>query len=583
MRNCRPALLTLILTAAVATATFCLYLVYLPATLRNMEAVGFFAWLPDFLQATLQKPAGAGLLLTAWLEQFFYRAWAGAAIAVALQGICAGATYSLLSKTGSVRLAGFYTLFIYIGLAVFVGPSVRLLLAAAWVLVGLAVFLRLHRPWPRRLWLLLLPVGYAFVPFPYLMLLGAALTAVEALYFRCRPNAGLGGALTLLLLAVPPIWSTQVAFVPPARYYTGYEGALLPGLLYALGLSVVFLLVPRRNASGGSLMRRAGYAIACLIGAGIGVHGMRDVSTVQAEEKLYALEQAADEADWNRVLRLATTDHIAQEPYSLRYALLAEAAQGTLPEHLFRYPINSPEQFVFRHTFALPACYFNYLFYKHLGYPDEAMHQAFENGVLSPGGTSRRSLRHLTDAALDAGDTLLARKYMAVLERTSHPGNWLSERRKRLQTLSRSARSAAPAPLRSRNFVGAIRLDAEWVYALQQDSTNTKLLDYLLCSFLLQKRPEKFARLMTLNPHYAGRPLPAPYAQALALFADERLQWDERFQLPPATVQEWRRCLRLQQEGKMDELARRCTGTYWYYLFFADLPAQDQQQGNIIQ
>lgn len=582
MKKHRPALLPLMLTAAAAAVAFCLYIVFLPATLRNTEAVGFFAWQPDFLNDTLQKPAGTSLLLTAWLEQFFARSWAGAAVLVTLQLLCACATYSLLSSKRSPREAGFYTLFIYMYLAVFGGLSVHPLLSAAFVQTVLVVFLHLNRPRMRRLCLLMLSAGYTLLPFPFLLLLGTALTAVEFFHFRCRANTLTVILLTVLLAVVPPIWSAQVTFVPAARYYAGASTYGAPALLYALGISVGVLLFPARERKLGRTVAFGWFGSICLAGIAVGIHFGRPFEQLQTEERFYALEQAADDADWQQVLRLATEDNGLADPFHLRYALLAESAQGTLPDHLFQYPITAPEQFMFRNVFTLPTCHFNYLFYKNLGYPDEAFHQAFENGTLSSAGYSLRSLRHLTDATLDAGDTALAPKYMAVLEQTSAHDEWLAKRRIRLQALQQQP-AAQNAPLvRSRNFVGSIRLDAEWVYALEQDSTNTKLLDYLLCSFLLKKQPEKFARLMTLNPQYAGRPLPAPYAEALALFANEQLQWDKRFLLSPATVQEWRHCLQLQQEGRMDELARRCAGTYWYYLFFAALPTETLQPQSTI-
>lgn len=559
------------LTAAAAVLVFVAYLTLLPATLRHTEAVGFFAWLPDFVADTLQQPAGAGLLAAAFLEQFFGRPWAGAAILVALQLVTVGASYALLCRSPHGEALRSYTLFIYVFLAVCAPPSVFLLLSVVVVQGLAALYLTLRRPWARRIALVLLPAGYVLVPEPLLLVLGAELILAEAFLLRCRTNAGVAAAFTALLLALPPLWSAQVAFVPPARYYTwGAQGAgiSLPLLAAVLLLPAVLWAPGRRRAP---LSAKAGRAVTVAVLGLIVLAGvLSPIKERRAEEDVFTLEQAADEGRWEEVLRLSADKAREADAFCLRYALLAESAQGTLPEHLFQYPVTAPEQFMFRNSFSLPSCHFNALFYRNMDVPDEAFHQSFESGVLSPAGHSMRSLRQMTDAALEMGDAPLARKYMDVLAHTATHGRWLAERRPRLQDLQAQSDGPAKAPLRSRNYVGSIDLGNELVYALELDTANRRMLDYLLCNFLLKKRPEKVARLMELNPQYVGRPLPAPYAQAMALFADQRPQWQGRFLVPPQTVQEWRQCLRLQQAGRMNELAQRCAGTYWYYLFFVN-------------
>ncbi len=549
-----------------ALLTYVLSVWLFPATLHNTEAEGFFACVPDFIGSSLHQPAGAGHVATAFLIQFFRWPWAGAALLTGLHLLCAGASLSLLRRNRSFPLGAIYTLFIYIALAVFQFAVLWAAWTAAVVQTFAALYAATSRRWMRQALLLLVPAGYLLVAEPALLLLGAELLFMEVFLFRCRTNGILAAVVWLLSAALPALWSTQVAFVPPAVRYTGGATDTLPAWLYiALAIPVAGLALHRRKPYHRPTRMLQWLGLAIAVAAPLLLLTNEEQ---RKQEQFFALEQAAEAADWEQVLRLTEGSDFNADPMSLRYALLAESGRGTLPERWLSYPITQPEQFLFRHIFTPKTCLFNALFYKNLQQPDEAFHQAFEGGVLSPQGRSMRSIRQQTDAALEAGERQLARQYMALLERTATHSRWLSERYDRLQRLPVQPQQTDSIPARSRNFAGALPLDAEWVNALEHDPSNRKLLDYLLCTFLLQKRPEKFARLMELNPQYAGQPLPAPYAQALALFADSRPQWKEKFLIPMETVQEWRRCLHLQQEGRMDELARQCAGTYWYYLFF---------------
>ncbi len=288
------------------------------------------------------------------------------------------------------------------------------------------------------------------------------------------------------------------------------------------------------------------------------------------QDRYYALEQMAGRGEWEP-LRAEARSLMSEMPQALPFALLAESEMGTLPQHLFSYPVTSADQFVYRRKFSMMTCRFNALFYLHLGYPDEAMHQSFEACTLSRRGLTLRGLRLYVESALQTGDTALAARYIEVMEHVPTMGGEAAAYRERLRAQAHG-QQARPRPLRSRNFVGSVPLDHEWVYALDADSTNRKLFDYLACAFLLQKRPEKMVRLMEMSTLYEHRPLPAPYAEAMALFAPARPEWAERFQLPADAVARWQECLQLRQQNRLNEVSTRFPGTYWRYLFLAPEP-----------
>ncbi len=292
--------------------------------------------------------------------------------------------------------------------------------------------------------------------------------------------------------------------------------------------------------------------------------------TRRAEEKYFTLEQLAEQGRWEE-LRATARPWTNELPAAVPYALLAESALGTLPQALFSYPVTSPEQFVYRRQYSEQAFHFNALFHLCLGYPDETLHQSFEACTLSRHGITLRGLRLHVESALQAGDAALAAKYIEVMEHVPGMGAEATAFRRRLHTLAHSPQPR-PRPLRSKHFIGSVPLDHEWVYMLETDTTNRCLFDYLACTFLLQKQPEKAARLIELSSLYDHRPLPTPYAEAMALFAHDRPQWQRRFQLPAATVERWHEVQRLQQQGQPHEVARRTTGTYWHHLLFGPNP-----------
>lgn len=549
------------------------YVGLMPASLRHIEAEGFWAATPDFLRDMARQPAGATRGLSALAETVFRSPGMGAAVLALLPLAAAMATTGWLRRFCGHIERTLYTLFIYIGLTVCLPLNLFGLMAVAMAMGLTALHASLRRPGARRAVALCLPLAYVVVPEPLLLLAGVQMTAAELWSFADRRGAYCTAGGLVLALLVPPLWSAQVAYLPPATYYGWEDGSagLSTALLCVVGLPVLVAAIKgmwRRAPQRATRMASLSVLLPVLVWLGTDKTVYKEL---WAAERVHGMEQAAEAADWETVLRKARTDGQIKDIIGLRYALLAEAERGTLIDHLLLYPVTAPDQLLFRNAFSSPVCLFNGFFYRGLGYPDEAFHQFFEYGTLAASGCSRRALRLLTDTALDGGDVALARTYLNVLERALTPADWLAERRRRIAALE-AQDPVAGAPLRARNYVGSIELANEWVYALEQDSTNKRLTDYLLCAFLLKKQPEKVARLVELSSFYEGCPLPAPVAQAMALFADGRPQWQGRFCLSEATVQEWRACLRLQQEGRMDELARRSAGTYWYYLFFTNTP-----------
>jgi hypothetical protein len=115
-------------------------------------------------------------------------------------------------------------------------------------------------------------------------------------------------------------------------------------------------------------------------------------------EKIYNYILLADNKEWSELLsQLQTEGHNNNDDFIVKYSLLAESALGTLPEHLFQYPINNAEEFLFIHDRNPIGYLFNAMFYENAKVYDEAFHQYFEYSTLQNNGNCFTSLRHMIE------------------------------------------------------------------------------------------------------------------------------------------------------------------------------------------
>lgn len=549
--------------------TLLMHLLLYPSTLVEIEAEGFFVSTPDFIHNTLLQPAGLTLWSTYFLEHLFVEAYYGSLLIISLC-LSASIAFHLLWRRSSLnRIAPIATIALYFYLALVIFTDVFSLLSANLVLWAFVLYTHLPRPIGTILFTAMLPLGYLLIPFPALILVGIGYTTINLK----KGNGAITYCGTLIycafLFAIPPLWNHYIDFLGSEHLFTAPTQHTLPLPLYIILAASLLSLIP--SGKLGVFLDKVDVKIqvALILCTGFSfAYTFASHEGRRKKEELCALKHAAEDEDWNRVLHLYH-NKVEKDAFTLRYALLAEAGLGTLPHHLLNYPINSAEDFVFRHKYSTRAYHFNSLFYRHLGFPDESFHQAFEGSTLSPRGFTMRSLRMFTDAALAAGDTTLAQKYIDILGTTCTHGVWTARQTVLLKALTHGEIVVSPAPLRSFNFVGAApTLTTEWAYALDAHPNNRRLFDYLACAFLLNKQPEKLARLMELTHTYEHQTLPPLYAQAMAPFAEGRPQWQGRFDVPTQVIQEWNYCQHLHQQHRMQELAQRTRGTYWYYLFF---------------
>lgn len=264
-----------------------------------------------------------------------------------------------------------------------------------------------------------------------------------------------------------------------------------------------------------------------------GYHLFSEKMNQEAQVCNYVL--LADDKKWDELLQALRDDENMDTPLGMRYALLAESALGRLPDALFRYPVRSADDLLFRGDRSPLCCQFNRQFYENLGVYDEAFHQAMEYGVKQKGGCCLSTLRHLTDYALAEGDWKVADKYLAVLDEAWLQGDFVKERRAKMKEVKASQQlpdgnpklGSDPdlgfdKPLRGEAFVGLYPLRSEMVrLAYYQEADQQKAVDYLLCINLIEKRLDTFYSVLTQFPNYMERDLPSAYEQALEILQSE--------------------------------------------------------------
>ena len=221
-----------------------------------------------------------------------------------------------------------------------------------------------------------------------------------------------------------------------------------------------------------------------------------------------------DYADWDRILSVATPARTATERELLPYAFLALGEKGRLGDELYRYPVRSRSDFDMS---GLPEGYahyfYNALLYGTLQGPNEAVHSAFQLATYQEHGQSFLVLRRLLADYYAMGNYALAKKYAAVLSRSTLHAQYVRHFTERMAAgTPREPDSVAfrkEVPLITRDpLSNLVKLGAGGINAPAS-------LDRVLCSLLLDGDLESF-RTVLASARDRYPVLPRYYQEALA-------------------------------------------------------------------
>ena len=485
----------LLFVPAYLALAFCFFETY-----RSLQFDSFFLFTSDYFFSKFAQPPALTAWATSLLFQLFRWPWV-AALLQALIACLAVVCLNIVLKNGLKR---WLSLIPSLLLFLFWPFSLNLQLQVLFMSLLLLSYSKLPRWWAQLIWaIILIPLGFLLLSMPLLAVLFLLFAVIEWFLHKGRTHALVVALLGACTFFLPPIYSQRVAFIPFQMRYT---------------------YVPE------------GSPIA-----------LWDDVLVDQEVYLQVL-RAAEEERWSDLRSIIRGKGVGNKRLMQNYLLLAEAAQGTLPDNLFSYNINNPEDFFYRHERNPYTCQFNRLFYRNLGLYDECFHQAQEYYLLCLDACCFGSLTQMVDYSIREGEYAVAEKYLKILSRAPFYSRFVEEQRNRIA--KQKAEVTIERPLRDDNFVGGYPFCSEMVRLVQHTDANQPLAqDYLLCGLLLQKNLPHFDIVLREIDYHRARNLPVPYAQALRLF---------------------------QTRGEVSD--EDCVnGSYYYFFRYIDIPDPNQQ------
>lgn len=109
------------------------------------------------------------------------------------------------------------------------------------------------------------------------------------------------------------------------------------------------------------------------------------------------------------------------------------------------------------------------------------------------------------------------------------------------------------------------------------DSTNTKRINLMLCSFLLEKDMGRFKQALSMYRELFRQHLPNAYAEAYLLANMDDRNYVLPFDVPQNKMQDWMNYLQLLSEDRIGEINQQYSNTYWYYYLYSNAQAAKQQ------
>lgn len=410
----------------------------------------------------------------------------------------------------------------------------------------------------------------------------------ELLYGKGRYRFGVLLFWVLLLGVYPYLWQRWMHLIPAEKLYSlsdikngdGFKSVFM--FLYGYGILLLGV------AYVGKKMKKRGMRFFFLVqmllimaGCTWGVVRFYQSDT----ESLLRIDQAAQKGEWEKLLEMAG-DGTKLNREGLYYVNLALANRGELGEKIFDYPVWGIGCLYLPRTAEYMTNVFGGEFYYRLGIPNESIHWTFQASVASPMGMNFRTLKRLIDLNVQKGDTLLANRYLAMLEYSMLNGEWIRERR---AVLDNPDRKQIPALENNDFFIGGRPFLSDMARVLDGGRSMDMTLDYILCGLLLNKDLNKFCQLFTrFYPEKTGKRVPKVYEEALLVaIAMGNSKIENNYTISPERRKLFLDYTALQRTcGKDKESAKvilkEFKNTWWYYFHFGEQKIMDVQ-GNLLE
>ena len=550
--------------------------------LHFQEQYQLFEWTWAYFADVARVPGGLADWLGRCLTQFFYHAPVGALLLALLFCSVQLAVWAACRRR---------TLFTYVLSLI---PALLLVLffcdenALAGSIVALALPLAVaglcrrveSRKGRRVLELILLPVLYLACG-PLCILFAMAVICHEMAGAEEKPWLFALGMLAVAAACVLVAWrlfpypfSRLVQGVHYHRYHN-----IVHGLLYAAAAAAALVVLVSCLKARKPLKSLVVPCVLFVALAAAGTFATLRVADPVKEEWMH-YDFMVRMQMWNRIMQQADR-HNPDNPKTVSCLNLALAKTGRLVDSQFAYYQNGPEGLIpgFKGDYTNPVST-GEIFW-HLGMVNTAQRYAFEAQEAIPDfQKSARFYQRLAETNLVNGDTLVAMKYLKVLEHTTFYRSWARETAALVAAGTLFEQRPELARIRTFRlkehdfFFSDTEMDSMLGLLHVEHPENKLVLDYLLSWCLLRKDLNRFAECLQM---VEASPLPQTYQEALLLL------WvfthDDFNGLPdtiaPVNVQRINRFMADVNAGKKEAVMRASYGnTYWFYFIFRYLNQQ---------
>ncbi|NLA15308.1 MAG: hypothetical protein GX877_02075 [Bacteroidales bacterium] len=288
-------------------------------------------------------------------------------------------------------------------------------------------------------------------------------------------------------------------------------------------------------------------------------------------EKILAMDYAAQQGNWTRVLFLAQKYQL-NNSMAAYYTNLALSQTRLMGDWLFQFHQPGPGGLflpVSPESTSLAIVFSNEVFFS-LGDMNMAQHSAMLGMIFSQDHRSVRLTKRLAEIHLLTEDYPAADKYLGLLDKTLFYRRWPNELPEHITLEHTILREKIPS-------VEAIRHSADYTTSLeillQSHPDNAPALDYLLCFHLLNKDIPGFRRTYDTWYPAAKNKVPEVYAQALlvSLYREgASSKIIEQYDIPAATVSRFIEYTKAFEKagGMSAPLQEEYGKTFWFYYHF---------------
>ena len=532
--------------------------------LHFQEQYQLFEWTFAYFADVARVPGGLADWLGRCLTQFFYHAPVGAVLLALLfcgvqLSVWAACRRRSLFTYGLAFIPALLLVVFFCDENALTGSIVALALSLAVAALCQRVASRKVR---RVLDLVLLPVLYMACG-PLCILFAVAAVCHEVADGEGKPWLFAIGTLAVAAACVLVAW--RVFPYPFNRLVQGVHyhrfHNILPGLLYAAAAAAALVVLVSCLKVRKPLKGIVVPGVLFVVLAAVGTFATLHVADPVKEEWMH-YDFMVRMQMWNRIMQQADR-HNPDNPKTVSCLNLALAMTGRMVDSQFSYFQNGPEGLIpgFKGDYTNPVST-GEIFW-HLGMVNSA-----------------RFYQRLVETNLVNGDTLVAMKYLKVLEHTTFYRSWARETATLVENGTLFEKRSELARIREFRlkqhdfFFSDSEMDSMLGFLQVEHPENKMALDYLLSWCLLRKDLTRFAECLRMVD---TSPLPQTYQEALLLL------WvfthNDFSGLPdtiaPVNVQRINRFMADANAGKQEAAMRASYGnTYWFYFMFRYLNQQ---------